>query len=82
MKKFASKEAEKDYYEHEADEAEFIAWYKEQDHPEYDKPSVTVDIVIMGYNKEEDQLKILLIQRRGNPYRNSWALPGLSLIHI
>ena len=30
----------------------------------------------MGYNKEEDQLKILLIQRRGNPYRNSWALPG------
>ena len=76
MKKFASKEAEKDYYEHEADEAEFVAWYKEQDHPEYDKPSVTVDIVIMGYNKEEDQLKILLIQRRGNPYRNSWALPG------
>ena len=76
MKQFASKEAEKDYYEHVADEAEFIAWYKEQDQPEYDKPSVTVDIVIMGYNKEEDQLKILLIQRRGNPYRNSWALPG------
>lgn len=38
MKKFASKEAEKDYYEHEADEAEFIAWYKEQDHPSMTSP--------------------------------------------
>ncbi|WP_159722766.1 NUDIX hydrolase [Enterococcus sp. CSURQ0835] len=76
MKQFSSQAAEKDYYEHEAPEAEFITWYKQQEQPEYDKPSVTVDIVIMGYNKAEDQLKLLLIQRRGNPYRNSWALPG------
>lgn len=76
MKEFSSKAAEKDYYEHVASEEEFLAWYKEQDHPEYDKPSVTVDIVSIGYNKVEDQLKVLLIQRRGNPYRNSWALPG------
>lgn len=76
MARFSSKEAEKDYFEHVAPEDEFITWYKEQDHPEYEKPSVTVDIVVMGYNKAEDQLKILLIQRRGNPYRNSWALPG------
>ena len=36
---------------------------------------MTVDIVLMCYNKE-DQLKVLLIQRKGHPYRNSWALPG------
>ncbi|MGX7174385.1 NUDIX domain-containing protein [Enterococcus ratti] len=76
MKKFASKEEEKLYYEHEASEADFLAWYHKQKRPEYDKPSLTVDIVLMCYNKEEDQLKILLIKRKSHPYRNSWALPG------
>ena len=76
MKQFASKEEEKLYYEHEASEADFLDWYQKQERPEYDKPSLTVDIVLMCYNKEEDQLKILLIQRKGHPYRNSWALPG------
>ena len=60
MKQFASKEEEKQYYEHEASEADFLAWYQKQERPEYDKPSLTVDIVLMCYNKEEDQLKILV----------------------
>lgn len=33
-------------------------------------------MVLMCYNKEEDQLKMLLIKRKSHPYRNSWALPG------
>ncbi len=73
---FSSKEAEKQYYEQEASETEFLKWYHQQELPEYEKPSLTVDIVLMCYNKEEDQLKILLINRKGHPYRNSWALPG------
>ncbi len=76
MNRFASKEEEKLYYEHKASEEEFLNWYQKQERPEYDKPSLTVDIVLMCYNKEEDQLKVLLIQRKGHPYRNSWALPG------
>ncbi len=73
---FTSKEQEKHYYEQEASEEEFLAWYKNQEQPQYEKPSVTVDMVLMCYNKEEDQLKVALIQRKTNPYRNSWALPG------
>jgi 8-oxo-dGTP diphosphatase len=73
---FASKEEEKLYYEQQASETEFLSWYKKQKRPEYEKPSLTVDIVLMCYNKEEDQLKVLLIQRKSHPYRNSWALPG------
>lgn len=76
MKEFVSKAEEKLYYEQEASEEDFLAWYKKQEHPEYEKPSVTVDMVLMCYNKEEDQIKVLLIQRKGHPYRNSWALPG------
>lgn len=73
---FASEAEEKLYYEQQATEAEFLAWYQQQEQPQYEKPSVTVDMVLVCYDKEEDQLKILLIQRKGHPYRNSWALPG------
>ncbi len=73
---FASKAEEKIYYEQHATEEEFLEWYKRQEQPKYETPSVTVDIVLMCYNKEDDQLKVLLIQRKSNPYRESWALPG------
>lgn len=76
MPSFASKTAEKHYYEREASEKEFLEWYAQQELPVYEKPSLTVDIVIMCYNKEEDQLKTLLIKRKTHPFRNSWALPG------
>lgn len=76
MPDFASKEEEKQYYERQASEEEFLVWYHQQELPEYEKPSLTVDIVLMCYNKEEDQLKVLLINRKGHPYRHSWALPG------
>lgn len=71
-----SQEKEKKYYEQTASFEEFIQWYKKQEQPDYEKPSLTVDIVLMCYNKDEDQLKLLLIQRKTHPYRYSLALPG------
>lgn len=37
-------------------------------------PAVTTDIVIFTIQAEE--LKVLLIQRAGDPYQGKWALPG------
>lgn len=54
-------------------EAEFLASYKPGD---YERPSVTVDMVIMGMNEKYDSLKLLLIQRKNHPYMGCWALPG------
>ncbi|KAF1300543.1 MULTISPECIES: NUDIX hydrolase [Enterococcus] len=76
MKHFSSKAEEKIYFEQQASEEEFLRWYKQQEQPEYEKPALTVDMVLMCYNKEEDQIKTLLIQRKSHPYKNSWALPG------
>ena len=41
---------------------------------EYPHPAVTVDAVVFGY--DDADLKVLLIQRDGPPYRGRWALPG------
>jgi 8-oxo-dGTP diphosphatase len=41
------------------------------DHP---RPAVTVDCVVFGVDEED--LKILLVQRGVEPYRGRWALPG------
>ncbi|HEX2914449.1 MAG TPA: NUDIX domain-containing protein [Chloroflexia bacterium] len=44
-------------------------------HPEaYDRPSVTVDIVI--FTVMDNDLKVLLIQRKSPPYQGMWAIPG------
>lgn len=40
----------------------------------YDRPSVTVDLVIFSLRSRE--LHVLLIKRRRWPYEGSWALPG------
>ncbi|TXF88889.1 NUDIX hydrolase [Neolewinella aurantiaca] len=42
---------------------------------EYPRPSVTVDIVVYGYDGGK-QLKMLLIERGGEPFKGHWALPG------
>jgi 8-oxo-dGTP diphosphatase len=41
---------------------------------QYPHPAVTVDIVI--FTVRDNQLKLLLIRRAGEPYQGSWALPG------
>jgi len=41
---------------------------------EHPHPAVTVDAVVFGV--EDDTLKVLLIERRYDPFAGSWALPG------
>lgn len=41
------------------------------DHP---RPAVTVDIILFTFHQEE--LKVLLIQRKRPPFEGKWALPG------
>ena len=42
---------------------------------EYPRPALTVDCVIFGMDSSSD-LKVLLIQRGHEPYKDHWALPG------
>jgi 8-oxo-dGTP diphosphatase len=41
---------------------------------QYPHPAVTTDIVI--FTVRDQQLKVLLIRRKGTPYKGKWALPG------
>ncbi len=41
---------------------------------DYPRPSVTVDCVVFGLDEED--LKVLLIQRSLEPFKGRWALPG------
>jgi 8-oxo-dGTP diphosphatase len=41
---------------------------------EFEKPSLTIDCVVFGYDLKE--LKILLVNRKKEPFEGSWALPG------
>ena len=54
-------------------EAEFLAAYKPGD---YDRPSVTVDMMVLRMKPELDGLQILLIQRKNHPCIEQWALAG------
>lgn len=45
-----------------------------QDKPVYERPSVTVDLVLFTFT--ESELRVLLIKRKNWPYADSWALPG------
>jgi 8-oxo-dGTP diphosphatase len=47
---------------------------KDYDPSKYERPSVTVDIVI--FTIRDNDLKVLLIKRKGPPYQNFWAIPG------
>ena len=54
-------------------EKEYLDRYKPSN---YERPSVTVDMLVFGMSSNLSNLKVLLIQRGGHPYLNSWALPG------
>lgn len=54
-------------------EQEFLADYEPKD---YDRPSVTVDMLVFAVNEDLNALKILLIRRKNHPYMHCWALPG------
>jgi len=56
---------------------------QEQDHESllsrYELPLVTVDIVV--FTIEDGRLKVLLIQRKRDPFKHMWAIPG-GFIHM
>jgi 8-oxo-dGTP diphosphatase len=54
-----------------AGEAEFLASY---DPSKYPRVAVTVDVVLLTVRA--GRLSVLLVQRRGHPFRAHWALPG------
>lgn len=41
---------------------------------EYPRPSVTTDCVVFCF--DDNLLKVLLIKRKGEPFRGKWAFPG------
>ncbi|KGR74971.1 NUDIX hydrolase [Ureibacillus sinduriensis] len=63
-------------------ESEFLEQYRPGD---YERPSVTTDMVIFTVTEEEadsyrklpeKELRVLLIRRGGHPFLGKWALPG------
>lgn len=42
----------------------------------YWHPAITTDAVVFGYDTDDEKLYVLLIERGGEPYKGSWALPG------
>lgn len=54
-------------------EKEFLEQY---DPGEYEKPSVTVDIMVLRMKADLKSMQILLIRRKDHPYIGKWALPG------
>jgi 8-oxo-dGTP diphosphatase len=40
----------------------------------YPRAALTVDCVVFGF--DEGELKVLLIERGGEPFKGRWALPG------
>lgn len=46
---------------------------------EYARPALAVDCVVFGL--DESDLKVLLIQRKLQPFQHAWALPG-GFVHI
>lgn len=54
-------------------EKEFLENYKPGD---YERPSVTVDMLLVGADEKYSTLKILLIKRKNHPFINKWAFPG------
>lgn len=54
-------------------EKEFFSHYNPE---EFEKPSVTVDMLVLGMNPSFDGLKALFIRRDDHPYIDHLALPG------
>lgn len=43
---------------------------------EYERPNLTADCVVFGFSPDDEDLKVILIQRNLNPFKGKWALPG------
>lgn len=58
----------------EGDSANQQVMEEYQYHYKYPHPSVTTDCVIFGF--DGNAVKVLLIERGGEPYKGCWAFPG------
>ena len=63
---------EKEYYRNPCQSGGVLDWYYKQELPQYEKPSVTVDMV--AYCFVEGKIKLLLIRRKAHPYQNCFGL--------
>jgi len=43
---------------------------------EFPRPNLAVDCVVFGFDLDERELKVMLIQRNLPPFKGQWALPG------
>lgn len=43
---------------------------------EYERPGLTVDCVIFGLDLDDENLKVMLIERDVEPFEGQWAIPG------
>lgn len=54
-------------------EKEFLLQYRPGN---YERPSVTVDMLIFAVDEEEMETEVLLIKRKNHPCIGQWAIPG------
>ena len=54
-------------------EEEYLKNYRPGD---YERPSVTVDMLIFAVDNREESIRLLLIKRKNHPFLGCWALPG------
>ncbi|MBP5708150.1 MAG: NUDIX hydrolase [Bacteroidales bacterium] len=43
---------------------------------DYPRPALTTDCVIFGYDDAGENPKVLLVERKNDPYKGYWAFPG------
>lgn len=55
----------------EETEEAFLAAYMQNDYP---KPSVALDLCV--FTVSDGDLKVLLVERKGHPFKGCWAFPG------
>jgi len=65
--------------EQEGTEAVVLVKGTQHQADKYERPSVTVDVVMMSLRQKD--LQILLVKRRAWPYEGMWAIPG-GFVHV
>lgn len=74
---------ERAWFERAADEKTYSDWYAEREYPRYRHPDVTVDCVILAYDRScekwSEAVKSIVVQRFTNPFKGQWCLPGTFL---
>ena len=78
-----TEDKERAWFERAADEKTYSDWYAEREYPRYRHPDVTVDCVILAYDRScekwSEAVKSIVVQRFTNPFKGQWCLPGTFL---